>query len=248
MPPSNGQQAISFRRAQPANVRPLVVAHRGASADRLENTAAAFRRAVAVGADAVELDVQVTRDLVAVVFHDPGLRRLAGRAGRIARMNWSELRQVRLTGGEPIPRLAEVLRLLRRRLVVQIEIKAGVPVAPIVAAVASARAEKWVILASFDRRIVRRAALLAPLVPRMLIATGRRSRRALVRQLAASRAGGISVSHRAVSGAEWIGHFHDRGFAVWTWTVNDAAIARRLAGWGADAILSDNPALLQKWV
>lgn len=248
MPPSNGQQAISFRRAQSANTRPQIVGHRGACANDLENTLPAFRRAVAVGADAVELDVQLTRDGVPVVFHDPGLRRLAGRPERIVRLDWSAVRQVRLAGGGKIPRLAEVLRLLRRRLVVQIEIKRGVPVPPVIAAVASARAEAWVILASFDRRIVRQAAQLAPQIPRMLISPGRRTRAGLVRQLRAVQAGGISISHRAVTGAAWIRHFHERGYAVWCWTVNDEAAARRLAGWGADAILSDNPALLQKWV
>jgi glycerophosphoryl diester phosphodiesterase len=45
-----------------------------------------------------------------------------------------------------------------------------------------------------------------------------------------------------------VGHFQLRGYAVWCWTVNDIATARRLAGWGVDALLGDDPALLKSAV
>jgi glycerophosphoryl diester phosphodiesterase len=56
---------------------------------------------------------------------------------------------------------------------------------------------------------------------------------------------GLSVNHRAIRSAAWVRHFQTRGYAVWSWTVNDPAVARRLAGWGVDALLGDDPALLQ---
>ncbi len=222
---------------------PLIIAHRGASAERPENTLAAFRRALALDADGIELDVHLTRDGVPVVFHDATLRRLTGIPGRIARKTWAELRTLRVRGGEPIPRLADVLRLTRGLTVVQIELKAG-PVAPVIRAIRSARATEWVILASFDRRLVAAARDEAPAIPRMLIAEGREAPAALVRHLAACGASGLSVNHRAIRSAAWINHFHARGYAVWTWTVNDPALARRLSDWGVDALLGDDPALL----
>ncbi|MBA4135831.1 MAG: hypothetical protein C0518_00780 [Opitutus sp.] len=226
--------------------RPLIFAHRGASVEASENSLAAFRRAIAVRADGIELDARVTRDGVAVVFHDANLRRLTGKTGRIDRLTWRELTQFRLPNGEGIPRLADVLRLTRGKLIVQIEIKAGTPVAPVVRAVQAARATASVVLASFDAALVRAAARLAPAVPRMLISEGRASPTALVRQLAACSAGGLSVDFRAVKGADWVRFLHSRGVAVWCWTVNDAAVARRLAGWEIQAVLGDNPALLRR--
>ncbi|HYC71007.1 MAG TPA: glycerophosphodiester phosphodiesterase [Opitutaceae bacterium] len=224
---------------------PLVIAHRGASAERPENTLAAFRRALALGADGIELDVHVTRDGVPVVFHDDTLRRLTGRPGRLADRTWAQLAGLRILGSdEGIPRLRDVLRVTRRRAIVQIELKAGCRVAPVVRAIRAAGASGWVILASFSAPLVREAALLAPGVPRMLISEGRGAPRALARQLAALGAAGISVGHRAIRDRAWVRHFHARGFAVWTWTVNDRAAARRLARWGVDALLGDNPALL----
>lgn len=226
---------------------PLIIAHRGASAERPENTLTAFRRAVALEADGIELDVQVSRDGVPVVFHDTSLRRLTGTAGRLAHKTWAELRVLRVRDTEPIPRLVDVLRLTRGLTVVQIELKSG-PVAPVVRAIKAAHAAEWVILASFDVRLVTEARDLAPAMPRMLITEGREAPAGLVRRLAACGAGGLSVNHRAIRSAAWVGHFHRRGYAVWSWTVNDIALARRLAGWGVDALLGDDPALLKSAV
>jgi len=225
-------------------VAPLIIAHRGASAEKPENTLAAFRRALALKVDGVELDVHLTRDGVPVVFHDAGLFRLTGIRGLVAARTWRELKKLRVAGTEPIPRLVDVLRLIRGRVSVQIEVKPGVPVAPIVRAIKAARAGKWVLLASFAPGLVREARRLAPAVPRMLIAEGGRTPASLVRELAAVGACGLSVNHRAVRDAAWLRYFHSRGFTVWCWTVNYAARMRQLAGWGIDAILTDNPALL----
>ena len=222
----------------------LVIAHRGASAEKPENTLAAFRRALALKVDGIELDVHVTRDGVPVVFHDPGLFRLTGVRGRIAARNWAELEALRVLGSEPMPRLAEVLRLTRGRAVVQIELKAGIPVAPVIRAIRTARATRWVILASFDPGLLLTARRLAPRVPRMPITEGRETPVALLRQLATLGADGLSVNHHAIRTSAWLRHFQSRGYTVWCWTVNDPGRMSQLAAWGVDAILSDNPALL----
>lgn len=225
---------------------PLVIAHRGASAEQPENTLAAFRRALALGVDGIELDVHLTRDGVPVVFHDSALRRLTGQPGRLETRTWTQLKSLRIRGSaEGIPRLVDVLRLTRRRAMVQIELKAGTSVAPVVRAVRAAGASDWVILASFSAPLVRDARRLAPAIPRMLISEGRGRPEALVRQLAELGAAGISVNHRAIRSRAWVETFHRHACSVWTWTVNDRATARRLAGWGVDALLGDNPALLR---
>ena len=88
--------------------RPNVIAHRGASGYEYENSRAAFRRAVMLDADGVELDVHATRDGAIVVHHDaevPG-------CGPIAEMTLDEVRQVRIRNGETLPLLQEVLELV----------------------------------------------------------------------------------------------------------------------------------------
>ena len=228
--------------------KPLVIAHRGASVEKPENTLAAFHRALALKADGIELDVHLTRDGVPVAFHDAHLSRLTGVRGRITAKSWPELKGLRVLGTEPIPRLVDVLRLTGGRALVQIELKAGIPVPPVIRAIKAARAMEWVIFASFAPGLLREARRLAPGVPRMLICVGRQTPGSLVRRLAAIGASGLSVDHRAVRDSTWVRYFHLRGYTVWCWTVNDAGRARQLVGWGIDALLGDNPVLLKRAV
>jgi glycerophosphoryl diester phosphodiesterase len=231
---------------------PLLIAHRGASAEAPENTLAAFRRALTLGVDGIELDVQVTRDGVPIVFHDTTLVRLTGRRGRIAQFTRRELRTFPVRG-EAIPALSEVLALTRDRCVVEVELKRGTPVAPVVEAIRRARAGGAVVLASFEPGLVAEARLRAPRLPRLLIhdggGGGRTTPAARVRRLTAALAtlgaAGISLNHEAIPSAEFVAALKRRGFCVWCWTVNQPRVMLRLARWGADAILSDNPALLK---
>jgi len=101
------------------------IAHRGLwSPDGPpENSLGAFQAACAAGY-AIELDVQLTADGEAVVFHDGALMRMTGREGRVADYTAADLGEIRLAGGEEtIPTLADALTLVGHRAMVHIEIK-----------------------------------------------------------------------------------------------------------------------------
>jgi len=113
-------------RAPRAEGRPLVLGHRGASAEAPENTLAAFRLALEQGADGVELDVWRCGTGEVVVFHDEDARRLAGAPLAIARTPWGLLRRLDVGShrggrfrGERIPLLPEVLEALPGAVVKQ---------------------------------------------------------------------------------------------------------------------------------
>ena len=101
--------------------RPSVIAHRGASGYEYENSRAAFRRAIMLDADGVELDVHATHDGGIVVHHDPEVPGF----GPIAQMTLAEARRIRIRNGEPLPSLAEILELVGDRQV-WVEVK-GLP-------------------------------------------------------------------------------------------------------------------------
>ncbi len=107
-----------------------IIAHRGAAAVAPENTLAAIERAIADGADWVEIDVLETADGEVVVFHDRDLKRITGLDLDIADATWEELRVIDVGSwfaaefaDERIPRLADVLELCRSRIGVVIELK-----------------------------------------------------------------------------------------------------------------------------
>jgi glycerophosphoryl diester phosphodiesterase len=101
------------------------IAHRGLWSPEgpPENSLAAFEAACEAGYG-IELDVQLTADGEAVVFHDGGLRRMTGADGRVQDRTAAELAQLRLAGSdERIPTLAEALRVIGRRAMPHIELK-----------------------------------------------------------------------------------------------------------------------------
>ena len=230
---------------------PLCIAHRGASARAPENTLRAFECACALGADGIELDVQTTRDGIPVVFHDEDLGRLTGRAGRLADCSRDEIGRLRV-GGEPIPSLQEALAFARSRMLVQIEIKKGTRMPPILMAIRRTRTARNVILASFERTLLREAAALAPSIPRMLIADPGASSDPSpegglrwVRAALSLGACGISLNYRWIDSAPLVAAIRGRGLQLWCWTVNDCRAMRRLSRWGVDGLVGNDPGKLR---
>jgi glycerophosphoryl diester phosphodiesterase len=101
----------------------LIIAHRGYSARHPENGTAAFEAAIAAGADFIETDVRLTRDGVAVCWHDPDLERLAGRAEAIADLTHEALAALLAEHGRSILELDAVLALASGRARVMLDVK-----------------------------------------------------------------------------------------------------------------------------
>ena len=115
------------------DARTAVIAHRGFSGTRPENTLAAVKAAIEVGADMVEVDVTLTSDGQVVCIHDDTVNRTTNGSGPVTGYTLDELRRLDAGGwfspeyaGEKIPTMAEVLELSRGRILVNIEIKSEV--------------------------------------------------------------------------------------------------------------------------
>ncbi|WP_336823262.1 glycerophosphodiester phosphodiesterase family protein [Sporosarcina sp. USHLN248] len=114
--------------------RPIVFAHRGASAYKYENTMDAFQKAYDMGADGIELDVQLTADGVPVVIHDLNMFRVAGVKQNITDIHSSELQQLkvgkkfwRILFGHPIPTLIDAILFCEmHHMALNIELKESV--------------------------------------------------------------------------------------------------------------------------
>ena len=102
---------------------PLIIGHRGASADAPENTLKAFHLAIEQGAVGVEFDVHRTADGHIVVIHDEELQRTTNGTGRVSHMTLAELQGLDAGEGEPIPTLAQVFAAFGRTILYNVEIK-----------------------------------------------------------------------------------------------------------------------------
>jgi len=107
----------------------LVIAHRGANKEALENSWQALSLPSRLEAERIELDVHLTRDHHLLVMHDTSLHRILGSNRLIAECNRSELAELRLQNGEPIPFLDEVFARILPRCELNVEIKTPSPLA-----------------------------------------------------------------------------------------------------------------------
>jgi glycerophosphoryl diester phosphodiesterase len=231
--------------------RPLVLGHRGASAEAPENTLAAFRLAMAQGADGVELDARRCATGEVVVFHDEDAARITGAPLRIARTPLAALRALDAGAwkgeafrGARIPTLAEVLAELPDAWV-NVELKSGGGDLGVAAAAArvieAAGAAERVIVSSFDYRLIVAFRLAAPRIPVGLLFDEDEPGR-LVTWLGVRLLGAAAVhpGRRLVTPAR-AAAWRARGLDVTVWTVDDADEARRLAALGAGAIITNVP-------
>lgn len=92
---------------------PQLIAHRGGPVYAPENTLAAFRNAIAVGADWLEFDVQRTRDGVLVVIHDETVERTTDGSGEVGALTYDQIKALDAGNGEPVPTFDEVIALAR---------------------------------------------------------------------------------------------------------------------------------------
>jgi glycerophosphoryl diester phosphodiesterase len=243
--------AAALSMALAMSQRWLRIAHRGASGSAPEHTRPAFERALRLGADMIELDVQVTRDHELVVIHDLDLDRTTTGSGPVRDQDLSALQRLDAGSwfgpdfaGQRVLSLEEVIELVAAQARLNVEMKA--PLAD------------WPALATRLTTVLRTHGLLESTIiscfePVALLMVRERSSDARLGVLWqrpdfveawdwARRLRAISLHpHSMLVSAGLIDTAHARGLQVLTWTVNDVEAMRRLVQCGVDGIISDFP-------
>lgn len=249
-----------------------LVAHRGGSHLAPQNTLAAFRNALNFPIDAIELDVHMSRDGHAIVFHDYTVEKLTNGAGNILDLDFDYLRSLNaaahFSGGWPepqqIPTLSEVLKLAKGRVQVYIEIKPSKHdgvfgrypdiAKTVVAEIRAADMLRNVLIISFDWQVLPQVKALEPeLRTGALVSTdvwNHREKNALatlMEQVSALGCEWINMDSKLFTG-EMPEAFHRGGFKLGIWTVNTLPEMRQLAGARVDSLTSDRPDLFDELV
>lgn len=210
---------------------PLRIAHRGMPRRLRENTIPSFALALAEGADGLELDVHATRDGVVVVHHDAEL----ADGSAIASLTFEELHAREAAPGIAIPSLAEVCALAGSRATLFVEIKGEGIETLVVDALTVHRCD--IAIHSFDHAMIAR--LAAASCPFRLGILFEHHVRDVEGSMA--RTGALDVwPNFALVDRALVDAVHSRGGRVIPWTVNDAAVARRLASAGVDGLCGDD--------
>jgi len=244
---------------QRSRSRPLIIGHRGYPARFPENTLASFEAAILAGCDMIELDVTLTRDRKVVVIHDDTLDRTTNGTGPVRSHRLEEIR--RLDAGswfdprfamERVPELGEVLELARNRCLVNIEIKASAFEADsppdaiehqVVELVKGSGTMEWVIVSSFDWRLLQRiAAMEHP--PALAGISNHGANRRMVDWLLALKAFSWHPRFSALTPAQ-VALVHAANIKVFPWTITTRKEAEKLLAMGVDGLIGNDPEVLR---
>jgi len=214
-----------------------VIGHRGAAGLALENTLTAFKKALEVGVDIAEFDVQVTADGIPVLLHDETLERIAGVHINVRNTSFSKLKNITLPNGEKLATLEELLALDSGKLPLFIEVKHAKDTNKVLEVIAREKATDYVAVISFHEEALRIAKKKLPTIPRGLIYATPPGKIIEARRLGCQ----IVLPRYTLATEKAVAFAHRLGLKVVAWTVNDTLTATRLVKRGVDAIASDYP-------
>ncbi|HUI41356.1 MAG TPA: glycerophosphodiester phosphodiesterase family protein [Terriglobia bacterium] len=247
----------------PLAARPLILAHRGASAEAPENTLAAFELAMRQGADGIECDVRLSADGAPVVIHDARLDRTTSGRGRVDRHTTQELRRLDAGSrfcrrhpalakdryrGAKIPLLAEAMDWVGQHgCLAYVEIKRERADLPrleeqVLQAVNAAGARTRVTLISFHLPTLRRLRVLDGGIALGLDCT----RPLLAIRRAQSVRAAVVLPHGTFVSRRFIERAHRAGLRVVPWGAHSPRAWQRLLALGADGIIGNRPALMRR--
>jgi glycerophosphoryl diester phosphodiesterase len=250
-------------------VKPLIIAHRGASALAPENTFAAFQKAIDDGADGIEFDVRLAKDGVPVVFHDSTLQRLAKIENRVSDFTAEELNKIDVGSwfsrvfprqaddsfsAETIPTLANLFEFLRDyKGLLYVELKGGDSAITALAEAVCDLIRRTdllpnIIIKSFKLEAVAIAKQILPEVktaalfePKIL--TILRKKKLILDEAAKCRADEISL-HYSLATKNFVRRAQENNFSIVIWTADNKAWVKRASEYGIGAIITNNPAQL----
>jgi glycerophosphoryl diester phosphodiesterase len=244
---------------------PELIAHRGASHRAPENTMAAVELAWKLDADAVEVDVRLSKDGVIVCRHDRTTERTAGVAKSVAEQTYRELRRLDVGSwkgerfaGTRIPRLKRVVASIPKGKRLFIEIKTGPQIVAKLKRLLqeSGKRPRQTVIISFNEKVVRRASEALPKRKVFWLsgfqkdeATGQWSPKvpALIERAEAMGADGLDLqAAKPIRTKAAVEAVHEAGLELYVWTVNGPAKAQQLARLGVAGITTDRPAWLAR--
>ena len=228
-----------------------IFAHRGFSGNYPENTMLAFRKAVEIGVDGIELDVHLTKDNQLVIIHDEDIRRTGNGEGLVRDMTLEELRKFDYSarfsgvyGFNAIPTLKEYFDLVKDTAVItNIELKTGVFEYPtiekrVIDMIREYGLEDRIILSSFNHYTILRCKEIAPDIKRGFL-----SESWLINYGKYTAENGVQCCHpiHYFLTDETVKEMHDAGCEINTWTVNEYDDIKRLSELGVDALIGNYP-------
>lgn len=239
-----------------------IIGHRGASYDAPENTLASVNLAWKRNADAVEIDIYLSKDGKIVAYHDKTTKRIGGRDQAVKDQTFAELQTLDVGAWkhakyklERIPTLSEILKTIPAGKRLFIEIKCGPEVLPQLKQdlAASGKTAAQTAIIGFDYETMQQAKQLMPELEVIWVfkvkqnkVTGKWAHNAAyyIKKAKAANLDGLDLGYNQFVTKAFVKQANAAGLPVYVWTVNKVADARKLTEMGVTGITTDRPGLL----
>ncbi len=220
-----------------------IIAHRGARVEEPENTLRAIKRAFERGADAVEIDVRLSKDHEIVVIHDDTLERTTNGSGKVGEKTLNQLRSLDAGKGERIPMLSEVLLLAKERgIELVIELKEVDMEKLVVQEIGEAEMEKSVTISSFFHLSLLKIKELVPTIKTGVILS---SLPVYPVKLALDAKADVIFQKYPRLNREYVEEASRNGIAIYPWTINTIEDFKKVRELGVAGVVTDNPCLFK---
>jgi len=240
-----------------------IIGHRGASHDAPENTLASFKLAWAQGTDAIELDLWLSTDGKLIVFHDGDTKRIGKTNQKISALSWADVQALDVGEwkgpefkGERIPTLEAVLATIPAGKRAVLELKCGPEIVPEFARVvkASGQPAKAMCVISFNEKALAASKQALPELDHYFLAAFKKDAKTgaapvlapLVAKAKANHFDGLDLNFDAPISKEFMTETKAAGLKLFTWTVDDPAVAKQQAEAGADGVTTNRPGWLRE--
>lgn len=246
---------ILFAMNQVTAQNPVIIAHRGASFEAPENTLASVNLAWEQNADAVEIDVYLSKDNKIMVIHDKDTKRTAGVKLVVKESMASDLRKLDVGlfkspdySGEKIPFLNEVMETIPEGKKLIIEVKCGTEILPLLKESfrESGKIDRLVII-SFDFDVVAGAKKIMPevLAYWLHLNLAGEYHTKWIEKAREADLDGLNLRYKGIT-EKYIKSVHDANMEIYAWTVDDPEEAAKLSGFGIDGITTNRPGWMRK--
>lgn len=243
-------------------MKPIIIAHRGESFDAPENTLASVNLAWERGAEAVEIDVRLSKDNHVIVIHDANTKRVGKRNKSVKNTSLAQLKKLdvgswksEIYSGEQIPTLKEVLEIVPNNRKLIIEVKSNLTTLPYLKndIENSGLQNQQIEIISFNYAVVAEAKRILPNLQVLFLAdldynSFTRLRTPSVEKLIAktkyANLDGLNVWAGKILTKGFVQKVKSAGLLLYVWTVNDPKKAKKIISWGIDGITTDRA----KWM
>lgn len=212
-----------------------IIAHRGASYFEPENTLRAYKRAIEMGADFVEVDVRMSKDKELIIIHDADVSRTTNGKGLVKDLTWNKIKELDAGKGEKIPTLDEVIELVKNKVGLVVEIKEPGTENNIMEKIDENKLEN-VILTSFYHKSIKNVEKSSPNVNLGIIFVGEPVN--VGKMAEDANANIIFPSYRYMT-EELVKNAKKHGLTVYPWAIDDLEVFKKFENMDVDGIITN---------